>query len=131
MSNGTRHFVLDQIALAVGLVASRPLVPSLCSEIIAELRDIAAPAAVITTVDHAARFMPVEDRFEKSLLGKLNHNVCIIEAYLRGSCVAIDEQECQLRPHIIALALQKFSGKIVTPQPAPHLEIQLVRKKEI
>ena len=115
---------LDQVFAEAGLIGAGPLVPPLGTEVVAELQDVTPTAAMVAAHRHAALLVPVEHRFEESLLAQRDHHVAVVEPDFRRARADVLEQGRQLRRDVVALALFEFPGersvqmRPLTPKPS-------------
>ena len=70
VGDGGGYFVLYNVFSQVRLVATRCLVPSLGTEIIAEFADIFSPSAMVATVDQVTVFVPLVYRNKEVFLAQ-------------------------------------------------------------
>ena len=102
MGDGRGYFILDNVFREVGLVATRCLVPSLGTEVIAKLAHIPSASAVVATVDQAAVFVPLVYGDKKVFFAEGDHYIVIIQPYFRGDRTDIGKEGGEVGDDIIS-----------------------------
>ena len=86
---------------------------------------------MVTAEGHAALFVPVVYLLEIAVLRKPDYHIVVIEPYLLRLVADVLEYRFELRYDIITLDPLEIFGKLVVPEIAADIEIQLVREEEI
>ena len=123
--------VFNNVLLQHRLVATRSLVPTLGTEIVAELAHVAATAAVVASEEQPAPLVPLIDGDEEVFLAQRHAHVVIVHAYLDRTVTQVDEQRVDLRQDVVSLAAHELVAENIVPDIALQVEVQLIGEKEI
>ncbi len=116
LGDGTGDLALDQVGSSARRVVARSGVPADGAEVIAEFQRVAAAAALIAAVDLAAAPVPLEDRDEVALLGKLHLHVHEVQTVLDRLGADILEHGRQGLEQVVAFTSLELLGQDPRPR---------------